>query len=65
MSMNLKTTVGAALLTLAVVGGVASYLSASLQVPAPKTVALEGIVHELSPNGPRHVEVIVTEGQAS
>lgn len=65
MSLNLKTTVGAALLTLAVVGGVASYLTTSLQVPATKTVALEGIVHELSPNGARHAEVIVTEGQAS
>jgi hypothetical protein len=66
MSNSLSKVVGAALLTLAVVGGTATYLNGSLKLGTAK-VALDGITTEQSqPQQPlRHAEVIVTEGWAS
>lgn len=66
MSNNVSRFLGASLLTLAVVGGTAAYLTNSLR-PVPVKYALDGITTEQSqmvqPN--RHAEVIVTEGRAS
>lgn len=65
MSLNFKNIVGAGLLTLAVVGGTATYLNATLKAPTHATVAYDGVTSEPSQFGERHAEVIVTEGQAS
>ena len=65
MSMSLKQIIGAGLLTLAVVGGTATYLNNSLTTSPRATVALDGVTSEQSQTGDRHAEVIVTEGQAS
>jgi hypothetical protein len=65
MTSNFKKIAGASLLTLAVLGGAATYLVNSLNPPRATTVAYEGIVSEPSPYSARHAEVIVTEGPAS
>jgi hypothetical protein len=65
MTSNFKQFVGASLLTLAVLGGAATYLTSTLKTPATATVAFDGVTSESSQNGDRHAEVIVTEGQAS
>jgi hypothetical protein len=65
MTSNFKKIVGASLLTMAVLGGTATYLTNSLKAPATATVAYDGLTTEQSPTGERHAEVIVTEGQAS
>jgi hypothetical protein len=65
MTSNFKKIVGASLLTLAVVGGAATYLTSTLKAPVAATVAYDGVTTEPSQNGERHAEVIVTEGQAS
>lgn len=65
MNSNFKKIVGASLLTLAVLGGAATYLNTTLKAPANATVAFDGVTTEQSQNGVRHAEVIVTEGQAS
>ena len=65
MSLNIKNIIGAGLLTLAVVGGTATYLNTTLKAPVAATVAYDGVTSEPSQNGDRHAEVIVTEGQAS
>lgn len=59
MSLNLKQIFGAALLTLAVVGGTATYLNASLSTT--KTVVAYDTVQQPE----RHADAIVTEGPAS
>jgi len=65
MSLNIKRIIGAGLLTLAVVGGAATYLNTTLKASATATVAYDGITSEPSQTGERHAQVIVTEGQAS
>ena len=65
MSLNLKQLIGAGLLTLAVVGGAATYFNAALKTSPTATVAVDGVTSEPSQFGERHAEVIVTEGQAS
>ena len=65
MSLSFKKIVGAGLLTLAVVGGTATYLNNSLKIAPSATVAMDGLVSEPSQTSDRHAEVIVTEGQAS
>jgi hypothetical protein len=65
MSTNLKKVLGASLLTLAVVGGTATYLGNSLRA-MPVKYSLDGYTTEISQQQPaRHAEVIVTEGRAS
>ncbi len=63
MSKNLKKVLGASLLTLAVVGGTATYLSSSLTA-MPVKYSLDGYTVEKGQPA-RHAEVIVTEGRAS
>ena len=58
MSLNLKQIFGAALLTVAVLGGTATYLNASLH-SNNTTVAYDNAQLE------RHAEVTVIEGPAS
>ena len=65
MSLSFKKIVGAGLLTLAVVGGTATYLNSTLKIAPSATVALDGLVSEQSQTSDRHAEVIVTEGPAS
>lgn len=65
MTSNVKSVIGASLLTLAVLGGAATYLTSTLRTPANATVALDSVITEHSQAGDRHAEVIVTEGQAS
>lgn len=65
MTSNFKKMAGAGLLTLAVLGGAATYLTSTLKTPATATVAYDGVTTEPSQYGQRHAEVIVTEGQAS
>ncbi len=65
MNSNFKKIAGASLLTLALLGGAATYLSTSLATPVGATVAMDGVTSEPSQTGDRHAEVIVTEGQAS
>ncbi|GAA0568560.1 hypothetical protein [Rhizomicrobium electricum] len=65
MTSNFKKIAGASLLTLAVLGGAATYLTTSLNTPAHTSVAFDGVTTEPSQFGDRHAEVIVTEGQAS
>lgn len=65
--MSLSKVFGAGLLTLAIVGGTATYLNSTLNAKSMH-VALDGITTEQSQQpvqAPRHAEVIVTEGQAS
>jgi hypothetical protein len=64
MSLNFKNIIGASLLTIAVLGGTATYLGNSL-TSAPAHHVLVGEVTELSPAGARHADVVVTEGRAS
>ena len=66
MSNNVTKVLGAGLLTLAVVGGTAAYLSNSLKA-VPVKYALDGVAIEQpqQPQTNRHAEVIVTEGRAS
>jgi hypothetical protein len=67
MSSGFSKVLGAGLLTLAVVGGAAAYLTSTLNATQAK-VAFDGITTEQSQQSyqtPRHAEVIVTEGQAS
>jgi|GEM_PF-1451777 len=63
MSLNLKHVFGAGLLTLAVVGGTATYLNSSLNADA--VVAYDSVTSEQPQQPVRHAEVIVTEGRAS
>ena len=65
MSLSFKKIAGAGLLTLAVVGGTATYLNSSLKTAPSATVAMDGVTSELGQASYRHAEVIVTEGQAS
>jgi hypothetical protein len=65
MTSSFKKIAGASLLTLAVLGGTATYLTTSLNTPRTATVAYDGVTNEPSQFGDRHAEVIVTEGQAS
>ena len=65
MSLSFKKIAGAGLLTLAVVGGTATYLNNSLKIAPGTTVAMDGLVSEPSQTSDRHAEVIVTEGRAS
>lgn len=64
MSMSFSKVLGAGLLTLAVVGGAAAYLSSTL-TSKPSQVAAYSYTVEQPDQAPRHAEVIVTEGQAS
>lgn len=64
MSTNFSKFLGASLLTLAVVGGTATYLSSSLRA-TPVKYSLDGYTTEQSQLPERHAEVIVTEGRAS
>jgi hypothetical protein len=65
MSNSISKVFGAGLLTLAVVGGTATYLAGSLHA-VPTTVLAVGLATEQAvPQQQRHAEVIVTEGQAS
>lgn len=64
MSSNFKKFVGAGLLSLAVVGGVSTYLISTLQ-PAPAVQAEENVTTDQPVYTVRHAEVIVTEGPAS
>jgi hypothetical protein len=64
MSTNLKKVLGASLLTLAVVGGTATYLGNSLRA-MPVKYSLDGYTTEISQQPARRAEVIVTEGRAS
>jgi hypothetical protein len=65
MSLSFKKIAGAGLLTLAVVGGTATYLNSTLMTAPSATVAMDGVTSEQSQTSVRHAEVIVTEGQAS
>jgi len=62
MSLNIKQVFGAGLLTLAVVGGTATYLTTNLYT-TKSLVAYDSVTTE-QPQV-RHAEVIVTEGRAS
>ncbi len=62
--MSFSKVFGAGLLTLAIVGGSATYLSHTLHA-VPAKVAVDGYVTEQPAPTQRHAEVIVTEGQAS
>jgi len=64
MSNELTKLVTAGLLTVAIVGGAAAYLTSSLAQPQNRVVAVDGVTTE-QPQPARHAEVIVTEGRAS
>lgn len=65
MSLNFKKIVGAGLLSLAVVGGTATYLATTLR-PAADTVSTNSVASTQSPSGERHAEITVIElGPAS
>ena len=64
MSNNFKKFVGASLLTLAVVGGTATYLNSTLKSPVVNYAA-DSAATDQSTQSTRHAEVIVTEGPAS
>jgi hypothetical protein len=64
MSNNFNKFVGAGLLTLAVVGGSATYLNSTLK-PTPVQYAHDGATTEQSVQSTRHAEVTVVEGPAS
>lgn len=64
MSLSLKQVFGAGLLTLAVVGGTATYLNSNLNT-TKAVVAYDGVTTEQPQQPTRHAEVIVTEGRAS
>ena len=64
MSLNLKQVFGAGLLTLAIVGGTATYLTTNLYT-TKSVVAFDSVTTEQPQNTDRHAEVIVTEGRAS
>lgn len=65
MSKEFTKLLGAGALTLAVVGGAATYLSTSLAQSPSKVVAVDGYTIEQPQHAVRHAEVIVTEGRAS
>ena len=65
MSLNIKQIFGAGLLTLAIVGGTATYLNANLAVANKSVVAFDGVTTEQPQQRGLHAEVIVTEGRAS
>ena len=64
MSNNFKKFVGASLLTLAVVGGTATYLNSTLKAPVGN-YTVDSASAEQPAQSTRHAEVIVTEGPAS
>jgi hypothetical protein len=64
MSNNFKKFVGASLLTLAVVGGTATYLNSTLKA-TPVQYAIDGASSEQTAQSTRHAEVTVVEGPAS
>jgi len=64
MSNNFKKFVGAGLLTLAVVGGTATYLNSTLTA-TPVQYAQDGATTDQADQSARHAEVTVVEGPAS
>jgi uncharacterized protein with HEPN domain len=65
MSLNIKQIFGAGLLTLAVIGGTASYLTTSLQASAPAVSYGEVATQQTQAAAQQHDEVVVVEGRAS
>jgi len=63
MSFSKMFTAG--LLTVAIVGGAAAYLTSSLAQPQGRLVAVDGVAIEKPQQHVHHAEVIVTEGRAS
>lgn len=64
--MSLSKIFTAGLLTVAVVGGAAAYMSESLTESPSAKVAVDGyVIEKPQPMPVRHAEVIVTEGWAS
>jgi len=65
MSKDFSRLFTAGLLTLAVVGGTAAYLTSSLAQSPARYVAESYTVEQPQQQTVRHAEVIVTEGRAS
>lgn len=64
MTLFSKTTLGAALLTFAVIGGSATYLASTLKAPEPQYVAF-GVGIDVPPSQQTQHAEVTTEGQAS
>jgi len=65
MSLNIKQVFGAGLLTLAVLGGSASYLNSTLDAKAPAVSYDNTATQQTQATEQQHVEVVVVEGRAS